>query len=348
MSPDLRPAAANLLAAAGFGGDFSIHPLAGAANNRVFRVDTDGSSVLLKAYFRHPDDPRDRLETEFGFSRFAWENGVRCLPSPLACDPENHLGLFEFVHGRRLLSREVNGRAVKQALKFFIDLNRSKRAPGAESLPRASESCFSIAEHLGCVERRLRCLRGAEIVSSVDREAGWFIERDLCRVWSDVEGSVRRWASTHGLDLEAPMPAHERCLSPSDFGFHNAILARDGHLRFIDFEYAGWDDPAKMVCDFFCQPALPVPLEYFEEVVGAAVCDLPAADIQRQRAACLLPLYRVKWCCIMLNEFIGVNRERRRFSQGGGDPEERKAAQLQKARAALGNVHEIPGASYRR
>ena len=25
---------------------------------------------------------------------------------------------------------------------------------------------------------------------------------------------------------------------------------------FIDFEYAGWDDPSKLICDFFCQPAV--------------------------------------------------------------------------------------------
>ncbi len=347
MSLDLLPRAAHLLAAAGFRGDFSIHPLPGAANNRVFRVEMNGSKILLKAYFRHPGDPRDRLRSEFAFSRFAWENGLRCLPQPLACDPENRLGLFEFVEGRRLLPHEINEGAVRQALTFFVDLNCYKRLPTAEALPQASEACFSIAEHLGCVECRLRALRSSERVSAVDREAGGFIESELCRVWSDVEDSVRRRAGQLDLDLDVRIPDHERCLSPSDFGFHNAILAPNGQLRFIDFEYAGWDDPAKMVCDFFCQPALPVPPDYYGEVVDAVVLDLSAQEIQRQRVAFLLPLYRVKWCCILLNEFVSVNRERRRFSQGGSDPEERKAGQLEKARAVLERVKEIPGTSCR-
>jgi len=50
------------------------------------------------------------------------------------------------------------------------------------------------------------------------------------------------------------LPADETCLSPSDFGFHNALVDPSGALSFLDFEYAGRDDPAKPVSDFFCQP----------------------------------------------------------------------------------------------
>ena len=48
-----------------------------------------------------------------------------------------------------------------------------------------------------------------------------------------------------GLSMSAALPKETRCLSPSDFGFHNALLEATGKLRFVDFEYAGWDDPAK-------------------------------------------------------------------------------------------------------
>ena len=61
-----------------------------------------------------------------------------------------------------------------------------------------------------------------------------------------------------GLPSERPLDQQDRCLSPSDFGFHNA-LAQGETVRFIDFEYAGWDDPAKTVCDFFHHPGVPVP-----------------------------------------------------------------------------------------
>ena len=43
------------------------------------------------------------------------------------------------------------------------------------------------------------------------------------------------------------------CISASDFGLHNAIMTERG-IVFFDFEFAGWDDPAKAIVDFLLQP----------------------------------------------------------------------------------------------
>ena len=56
--------------------------------------------------------------------------------------------------------------------------------------------------------------------------------------------------------LDTLLPEH-RCISPSDFGFHNAIKTLDG-VKFIDFEFAGWDDPCKALIDFMLQPKVPI------------------------------------------------------------------------------------------
>jgi hypothetical protein len=57
---EARNAAARLLG----GGVQSIEPLGGGRNSRVYRVlGADGRSYALKAYFRHPADPRDRRKT---------------------------------------------------------------------------------------------------------------------------------------------------------------------------------------------------------------------------------------------------------------------------------------------
>jgi hypothetical protein len=121
-----------------------------------------------------------------------------------------------------------------------------------------------------------------------------------------------------------------RVLSPSDFGFHNALKDEAGKLWFFDFEYAGWDDPAKLLCDFFCQPQVPVSIEHadrFLETLQMAVGDedLPA------RYKMLLPLHAAKWACILLNEFLKPDAERRRFA----GLQDRRVAQLEKARAML-------------
>ena len=91
-----------VLYSVGLPGTFTLNRLHGGANNRVFRVDLDDKKLLLKFYFRHPDDQRDRLGTEFGFLEFAWSKGLRCIPKPLGLDRKFGLGLYEYVEGALL------------------------------------------------------------------------------------------------------------------------------------------------------------------------------------------------------------------------------------------------------
>ena len=97
-------------------------------------------------------------------------------------------------------------------------------------------------------------------------------------------------------------------------GEENAILTNGGGLRFIDFEYAGWDDPAKTVCDFLCQPRLPVAEEFASRFTEAVLVDCSDGEFHRRRIDVLLPVYRLKWCCIMMNEFLPSGRRRRAFA----------------------------------
>ena len=302
MEPD-RTISRDLVAALAGRDDFTLEPLPGGANNRVFRVRFPEKSALLKAYFQHPDDKRDRLHAEFSFTRFAWAAGLRCVPEPLACDATNHLGLYEFIEGQPV--REATKDVVQEAITFFRELNRHRAA--ATDLPVASEACFSVAEHLATVERRVNALAGVE-----DAAAAAFVRDELLPCWRAIARKI-----------PADTTPVERCVSPSDFGFHNALREASGRLWFIDFEYAGWDDPAKMICDFFCQPAVPVSREF-----------LPMFE-PSERAVRLLPVYRVKWCCIMLNDFLPVGGQRRRYAG-----REDRARQLKKARWALKSLKE--------
>jgi hypothetical protein len=322
----------DLAAAAGLGRVNAVTPMVGGANNRVFRVETTAGVVLLKSYFRHPDDPRDRLGTEFAFSRFAWDNGVRCIPRPIAADAGANLGLFEYVSGRPLNPGGVTDLAVDQAIEFFRTLNRAKSHAGL--LPKASESCFSLDDHFATVTRRVERLRNIPIGNVVDGAAAAFVESELVPVWTRVLATARDTP----LSLDKPLDTPNRCVSPSDFGYHNAILADDGQLRFIDFEYAGWDDPSKLICDFFCQPARPAPAHAFVRFAEAVAAEMPNPALHVARANLLLPVYRVKWVCIMLNEFQAVGGSRRAFSGTAAEQEVRKTNQLAKARAALAAV----------
>jgi hypothetical protein len=151
-----------------------------------------------------------------------------------------------------------------------------------------------------------------------------------------VQERARLAARAARIATEAVLPGAGRCLSPSDFGFHNALVAADGALVFHDFEYAGWDDPAKLVCDFFCQVEVPVPIDQWEGFSAGVIAALGLPAAEQGRMALLLPVYRIKWCCIVLNEFLPAAAQRRAFANGDG--EDRRRAQLEKAWAILETV----------
>ncbi len=330
--------AASLLACVGIRGPFSLSRLDGGANNRVFQVDAAQGPVVLKDYFRCDLQQRDRLAAEYTFISFARDSGIDCVPRPLACDPSLGWPLYEFVAGRRLEPGDVDADAIEQAVELYRSLNRHRRSLAAGALPKAAEACYTISDHLACVENRIERLLRAEAIDGLEQEAASFVRTRLRAAWVRIARVARRDATRQGWPLDASIADDDRCLSPSDFGFHNALRDANGKLRFIDFEYAGWDDPAKLVCDFFCQPAVPVPREFFEsfaESVAAGLAD-PEGHVRRFRL--LLPVHQIKWCCILLNDFLPDGGRRREFALPSGQQAERRQRQLLKARAALSCV----------
>jgi hypothetical protein len=127
------------------------------------------------------------------------------------------------------------------------------------------------------------------------------------------------------------------CLSPSDFGFHNALADENGRVTFLDFEYAGRDDPAKLVSDFFCQPEISVPLNYHPGFLMRLADGLELDDAGRTRCRILLDAYRIKWSCILLNDFLPVGAARRSFADAG-EWDIRCLKQIEKAQAKIGAI----------
>ena len=318
---------------AGFGWEFDLEALPGGRNNRVFRLRMGDKELLLKVYFCHRDDRRDRLRQEFEFLQYLWSNGVRAVPEPIAADYRESLGLYEFVRGRKIVLQEIQARHIDQAIAVYLAANLQKESPQAEELLPASDACFSVAKHLESVGKRVELLKGIEVASDVDADTQRFVLDELAPFWTFASVEVKLEYERKGL-LHQDLDFALRCLSPSDFGFHNTLMEGSGVIRFLDFEYAGWDDPAKLTCDFANQPDMLLPEELSRRFQEAVIREDPCPELLRQRISCLTPIYQVKWACIILNDFSALGRDRALFIQVKQEPE-RKLGQLMKARQML-------------
>ncbi len=322
----------SLLKATGHYGPFELHPMTGGINNRIFLVRCNDLIIaVLKQYYHHEDNLRDRLSSDYGFSQFLWNHGIRRIPLPLASDPPHHLALFSYVDGKKIVPSEITTQYIDQVLDFYFAINSFRASEDARLLPKASEACFSLAEHIRLTENRVWNLKNVKGRTETDKRAVQFIRDELLPTWEQVKYAACLKSEEGGLVLDEEIPDGDMRLSPSDFGFHNALVDKDKTLIFMDFEYAGWDDPAKTVCDLFCQPEIPIPRRFHSYIAEKIVKDLGNPDMQGKRMEILLPVYEIKWCCIVLNEFLPRGRSRRTFMKKMLNPEVKKDEQLQKA-----------------
>lgn len=311
--------------------DYAIEPLVGGRNNRTYVLTTsDRRRYLLKWYFYNHLDERDRLEAEYASSLFCRRFSINAAPAPLARDDSARLGLYEYFERDGSSPVEAAREHVGQALEFVRAWQRYRTTPEALALRSASEACFSLKDHRDCVGRRLSRLSDASLGRGANPRFVEFINR-VGPVWQTI---AARLEAEGASSFENALDLVDRCVSPSDFGFHNALVAVDGRLRFFDFEYAGWDDPAKLLCDFFCQVEVPVPLEFAPWFATSLAADYANPAEFLARAELLFPAYRLKWCAIVLNDFLLPGAARRSFGHAPPSPE-RLAAQLAKAETML-------------
>lgn len=313
-----RQAARQLLDRQGLPGEFVLEALPCGRNNRVWRIRRPGSDFLLKKYYWAENDQRDRMGHEWDFLTYLHGIGCSLGPRALAVDRESRYALIEFIAGTGVSISGITDQGVFAAADFFSSMNAGRYTSAALALAPASEACFSLEEHVETMERRIRRLGEITSEDEMHREAADFVSVQLLPLWNKARGLILERAAEHG-GLTRKLDARERCLSPSDFGFHNAIKTADGTLRFVDFEYSGWDDPAKTIADFANQPDRLLPDAMGGLFRERALALFPDNGQLAARLRLLTPLYQVKWACICLNEFLPSGSHRRAFTGQGGD-----------------------------
>lgn len=328
--------ALELLSKIGLHCDYKLISLQGGRNNKVFRLDADGKSFLLKSYFFSPQDSRDRLYHEFSFTNFAWTCGIYTVPKPFTSLPERRFALYEYIDGMLANQRVTSKEDIHQASDFILSLNRHRTNKLALELPAASEACFSIEEHVTNTAKRISRLSQIELADDFDQSAKERIEHILKPLWFEVSEFIDIAKKKNSL-LGRTLSFKERWISPSDFGFHNAVEEKEGRLRFIDFEYAGWDDPAKLLCDFANQPDRLLDPVLSCELINSVIAQDVNPEFLRFRYLLLEPLYQIKWACIILNDFLPFGSQRRKFTSLE-NVETQKKVQLGKLNVMLDRV----------
>jgi hypothetical protein len=322
----------------------AFQQLKGGRNSRVFRVEgTDGVAVAVKAYFQSAQDRRDRMGDEFRALQLLQEDGIREVARPLAADEERHVAVYEFIEGRQVSSAEISAADIDQLLDFLRTLKQIAARGEAAYFPAASEACFSIEAIFENLTGRFAALERA---AAHEPALAQFLQEEFVPFRFSAEEWCRDFCREQGIDPAEEISGDARTLSPSDFGFHNTLRRPGGELAFLDFEYFGWDDPAKTVSDFLLHPGMELRPDLKKQFFAGAIPVFSASQKIEARVRAVYPLFALKWGTILLNEFTLDHGPRRSFAVGASGVWS-QTAQLEKARRLLGQArHDYPNFPY--
>lgn len=276
-------------------------PIVGGANSKVYKISfTDEPAVALKRYSEAPVYDRDRLGVEVGACRLLRDHGIHQVPAIIHEDKFNQIGIFEWIEGDPL--HNPTSENLLQLLRFVAELNKLKESTVTERLPYATEACLSGQEICRQIKIRRDRLDQLKIEST---GLSFFLES----IFDPLFPRVTDWAKRHwpqNQSFDEVLPVEHQTLSPSDLGFHNAIIEGSGTLRVIDLEYFGWDDPVKMASDFWWHPGMVLDHQLRRRWITEVTDIFHQDETFGTRLRAAHPLYGLRWAMIVLKPFLSI------------------------------------------
>ena len=269
----------------------SVEKLEGRGNSSVYKLSFNSkNNILLKDYPNLSIDSRPRLLTEVG--AFNLVENLNKTPKVIAFDELQNIALYEWINGQSIT--KIKDGYITQALDFIESIQGFKEK---DSYALASEACLSADQLLSQIRFRLDRLLKVNNNNLNEFLTSTF-QPLLRQVWSR---SKKNWP---GKNIEKKLPISMQVFSPSDFGFHNAIIKDSGEIVFIDFEYFGRDDPVKLIADFIWHPGMKLnKSQKVDWLKGAiSIFDDDTDILSRYKSA--WPMYGLRWALIVLNEFL--------------------------------------------
>ena len=274
--------------------DTRVIALKGGMNSRVFSCVVADKRFVIKGYLPLEIGHRDRFAAEKQFLLYSNAVASGYVPQVLHVDDQRRCIVMEYLDGDAYPEGFSPGQQdIDAAVRFFSLLNEDPLQATAEITMDAAEGFLNISAHLENVRERLRQMSVEHLPLSAQPKAEKAI-RLLQGRFGPVEEGMNNVLDAG--QVEDALPADKRCVSPSDFGFHNAIRAETG-VKFFDFEFGGWDDPSKAAVDFMLQPRVPTRQYHFALLGEIGDKEQKMALL---RAKTLKPILELKWLSIIV------------------------------------------------
>jgi hypothetical protein len=271
-----------------------LFKLSGGINNHVFLCVTNSQNYVIKCFQPKLTGQSDRMQAEVEFLRYAYQVAPDRVPQLIDVDTVRRCVVLEHIDGSPYAEGSAGTKEdILAAMDFLRLLNADRDLARQMVKMEASEAFLSLREHVVNLRKRIATMGTGHLSTEFQQQASRLLHTlkhrtDLTE--ERLEAEIRAGLVEDYLDSEF------LCVSPSDFGYHNAIQTPSG-VKFIDFEFAGWDDPAKTCIDFLLQPRNPANCRATEFL---EVFTKDRVQYLHNRCINLFPILELKWLCIIL------------------------------------------------
>ena len=278
-------------------------------NSKVFKLtckERSHISYCLKIYkSKNKNDGRNRREAESNFLKYLSDCRIGNTPIMIhECDKENW-NMMSWIEGKRAHSLQKDD--IQKISKFIAESNPENYSfPSTKSITDASEAFKGAKANQLIVERRIKKVIDMSNLDLSEDLSKWLFDtllpsyRSISKKFDDATRSCKAWRREEVRLI----------LSQSDAGVHN-ILRTDSEIYFIDFEYAGFDDLARLVCNWVLNPNHLLGTDYENELIKAISKQTThLGDSWIKRFHDIKKLVAIQWCTIMIGHTL--NKKERR------------------------------------
>lgn len=272
-------------------------------NSKVYKIKANKDNLVVKVYNKKNKFRIKREKIFYDYLRSIKNNNII---KPIGFNIKFNLAIYPFIKGKKI--KKITNNHIKELLNFLKQINKKKSI----KLPLAVDGIKNRDNHIKLCELKIDQMKKIKIDSLIKKQFMFFLKKKIIPKFDKIKMNYYK-QKTFNLKKNNLLK-NDMIVSPSDFGFHN-IIQSNNKFYFLDFEYAGLDDPIKLICDFYCQPDQVLTQAQKKMFIRNFPFKKNSLKQLELYTKIFLPFHRLKWCCIILNEFKnGIKNSSRKLS----------------------------------
>lgn len=274
-----------------------VNKIKGGGNSNLFKIQINKKNKYIGKLYPHTGN--SNIIVESSAINLLDKFSIQKKSGNIFLDKNKKFAIYPFINGYK--QKKMNKKIMNHSINFIKDI---KNKSSNNFKFNASASCFAFIDIKNQIFNRLELLKYHK---KNNKKLNFFIKNKLIiEIPKIINYFEKKWPT----NIHENLKKSYQILSPSDFGLHNVILNKK-NIYFIDFEYFGWDDPAKLTSDFILHPAMDLTIQqkkyWVQSLIKLFINDKNFASRLRNS----FYLYGIIWCLILLNEFLPNKLENR-------------------------------------